>query len=106
LEFVKTGRGLSRTRCPLAEFASVDQHRKPLEIAAGHQRGVASGMLCGMSRQLSSRVLVLLSMAFGIAVAVLGMSDSGAVGGFAAIGGMVLGCLWVVRSFFAKRLES
>jgi membrane associated rhomboid family serine protease len=63
-------------------------------------------MLCGMSRQLSSRVLVLLSMAFGIAVAVLGMSDSGAVGGFAAIGGMVLGFLWVVRSFFAKRLES
>ena len=54
-----------------------------------------------MTRQTSSRILVLLSMAFAIAVGALGMIGSDAVGIFAAIGGMVLGLLWVARAFFA-----
>lgn len=47
--------------------------------------------------------MVLLSMVFGVAVAALAISDSGAVGLFAVIGGMVLGLLWIARSFFMKR---
>lgn len=52
---------------------------------------------------MSTRVLVLLSMAYGITVAILGMTGSGGVGLFAAIGGMVLGFLWVARGMFMKR---
>lgn len=56
-----------------------------------------------MTPQTSSHILVLLSMAYGIVVAVLAMSGSGGVGIFAAIGGMVLGLLWVARSMFMRR---
>jgi len=47
-----------------------------------------------MAPQTSSRILVLVSMLYGIAVAGLAMADSGAVGIFAVIGGMTLGLLW------------
>lgn len=56
-----------------------------------------------MTPQSSSRILVLLSMAFGITVGALAIAGSGAVGTFAAIGGMVLGFLWVARSMLMKR---
>jgi membrane associated rhomboid family serine protease len=63
------------------------------------------GEALGMSAHTSSRIMVLLSVCFGIVVAVLAMTDSGAVGLFAAIGGMVLGLLWVARSMFMKHPE-
>jgi len=59
-----------------------------------------------MTPETSSRILVLLSMAFGVTVGALAILGSGAVGAFAAIGGMVLGLLWVARSFFMKRPDS
>ncbi len=51
---------------------------------------------------MSARILVLLSMAFGLAIAVLAMTDSGGIGLFAVIGGVLLGLLWTARSFFTK----
>jgi len=56
-----------------------------------------------MTPELSSRILVLLSVVFGITVASLAILGSDAVGPFAAIGGMVLGLLWVARSLFVGR---
>ncbi len=56
-----------------------------------------------MTPHTSSRILVLLSMAFGVAVGALAIVGSGAVGAFAAIGGMVLGLLWAARSMLMKR---
>lgn len=47
--------------------------------------------------------MVLLSMLFGIGVAVLAIAGSSAVGVFAVIGAMVLGLLWTARSMFMKR---
>ncbi len=55
-----------------------------------------------MTREMSARILVLLSMAFGLTIAVLAMTDSGGIGLFAVIGGVVLGLLWTARSFFTK----
>jgi len=55
-----------------------------------------------MTKQTSTRILVLASMAYGMTVAILAIFASGAVGAFAVIGAMVLGLLWVARSFFAK----
>jgi len=51
---------------------------------------------------MSARILVLLSMAFGLTIAVLATTDSGGIALFAVIGGMVLGLLWTARSFFTK----
>ncbi|HEV2087462.1 MAG TPA: hypothetical protein VGR21_04025 [Cryptosporangiaceae bacterium] len=65
---------------------------------------VVSGMLLGMSPKLSSQILVLLSIAYGVTVALLAVLGAGrAVGLFAFIGASVLGLLWVARSFFMKR---
>lgn len=59
-------------------------------------------MLHRMTPQLSSRILVFLSIAFGIAIAVLAVFGSDAVGTVAFIGAMALGLLWVGRAFFVK----
>jgi hypothetical protein len=56
-----------------------------------------------MTSQQSSRILVLLSMAYGIAIGALAIAGSGAVGIFAIIGAMVLGLCWTARSMFMKR---
>jgi hypothetical protein len=56
-----------------------------------------------MTPQQSTRILVLLSMAYGIAIAALAIAGSGAVGIFAIIGAMVLGLCWTARSMFMKR---
>jgi len=55
-----------------------------------------------MNRQTTERIMVLLSMAFGITVAALAMLDSDGVGIFAVIGGMVLGFLWVTRAVLTR----
>ncbi len=56
-----------------------------------------------MNPETSSRILVLLSMAFGVGGWALAIVGSGAVGAFAAIGGMVLGLLWTARAMLTKR---
>ncbi len=55
-----------------------------------------------MTRETSARSLVLLSMAFGLTIAVLAVTGAGGIGLFAVIGGMILGLLWTARSFFTK----
>jgi hypothetical protein len=47
--------------------------------------------------------MVLLSMAYGIAIGALAIAGSGAVGIFAIVGAMVLGLCWTARSMFMKR---
>lgn len=55
-----------------------------------------------MTPQTSSRIMVLLSMAYGLTIGVLAIVGAAGVGAFAAIGGMVLGLLWVARALFTK----
>ncbi len=56
-----------------------------------------------MTPQTTSRIMVLLSMAYGLSVGALAIADSGALSGFTIIGAMVLGFLWFARSLFMKR---
>jgi hypothetical protein len=56
-----------------------------------------------MDQKTSARVLVALSIAYGITVGILGVFDSGAITAFAVIGALILGGLWVVRGLFIKR---
>jgi len=55
-----------------------------------------------MTPQTSARIMVLLSMAYGITVGALAIAGAGVVGIVAIVGAMVLGFLWVARSFFMK----
>lgn len=57
-----------------------------------------------MTPELSTRVLIALSLCYGIAVAILGVLDSPALGTVAAIGAIVLGGLWALRGVvFGRR---
>jgi hypothetical protein len=56
-----------------------------------------------MDPKLSSRALVALSVAYGIAIGILATFDSPAMTTVAVIGALVLGGLWVVRGLFVKR---
>jgi hypothetical protein len=56
-----------------------------------------------MDPKTSSRVLVALSVAYGITIGILGIVDSGAITAVAVIGALVLGGLWVGRGLFMKR---
>lgn len=62
----------------------------------GHHSGT-------MDPKLSARVLVALSLAYGVTVGILGMFDSGAITVFAVIGALVLGGLWAVRGMLLRR---
>jgi hypothetical protein len=55
-----------------------------------------------MTPQQSSRIMVLLSMLYGITIGAFTIAGVG-VGVFAIIGAMVLGFLWVARSMLMKR---
>jgi hypothetical protein len=56
-----------------------------------------------MTPETSSRVLVLLSMVYGISIAIMAMTSSGGIGLVAIIGAMILGVLWTARAMFMKR---
>ena len=56
-----------------------------------------------MDPKLSSRVLVALSIAYGVTVAILGALDSSAISVFAIVGALVLGGLWAVRGMLLRR---
>lgn len=56
-----------------------------------------------MTPQQSSRILALLSMAYGLTIGALAIADVGDIGVFAIVGAMVLGFLWVARSMLMKR---
>jgi hypothetical protein len=60
-----------------------------------------------MTPQLATRLLIVLSICYGIVVAILGALNSPAVGLVAMIGALVLGGLWAVRGvFFGRRAGS
>jgi len=56
-----------------------------------------------MNPRLSSRVLVAVSICYGIVVAILGALDSAAVGTVAMIGALAIGGLWVLRGLVGNR---
>ncbi len=56
-----------------------------------------------MSPWLSARLLIVLSMVYGIVIAILAYLGSRALGLVAMIGALVLGLLWVVRGLFTSR---
>lgn len=56
-----------------------------------------------MDPTLSARLLVTLSVAYGITIGILATFDSPAMTTVAVIGALVLGGLWVVRGLFVKR---
>lgn len=51
---------------------------------------------------LSSRVLIVLSLAYGIVIAILGAIGSSALGIVALIGALIVGGLWVVRAVVSE----
>jgi hypothetical protein len=55
-----------------------------------------------MTRELSTRILVGLSILYGVTIGVLGALDV-AVAPAAVIGAVVLGALWVVRGLVLRR---
>lgn len=55
-----------------------------------------------MSPQSTARLLIIASIGYGIAVAILGALDSPAVTLVAIIGGLVIGGLWAVRGLFLR----
>ena len=56
-----------------------------------------------MSSILSSKVLIVASVCYGITIAILGAASSAAVGLVATIGALVIGGLWAVRGLFIHR---
>lgn len=50
-----------------------------------------------------ARALVLLSILYGVVIAVLGAYAEGAVGPFALVGALLLGLLWTARSILGRR---
>lgn len=59
-------------------------------------------MLAGMNRILSARVLILLSIAYGITVALVA-AFGGPVSPVAIVGALVIGALWAVHGAMRSR---
>jgi hypothetical protein len=55
-----------------------------------------------MNPRLSMNIMLILSVCYGAAVAIVALVDSSAVGPFAVIGAIVLGVLWTARSFLSR----
>jgi hypothetical protein len=62
--------------------------------------------IVGMNPVLSMRILVALSILYGILIAILAMVNASTLTLVAVIGALVLGGLWVVRGLFANRSSS
>jgi len=59
-----------------------------------------------MNPKTSARVLIIVSICYGILIAILGAVDSSAVALVAMIGALVVGALWAVRGFLINRSRS
>ncbi|MER7283623.1 hypothetical protein ABT369_55305 [Dactylosporangium sp. NPDC000244] len=55
-----------------------------------------------MSPRLSMNIMLILSVSYGAAVAIVALTASSAVETFAVIGAIVLGVLWAARSFLIR----
>jgi predicted membrane-bound mannosyltransferase len=56
-----------------------------------------------MNAKTSARILVTLSIAYGVVIGILGTLDSAALTTVAVVGALVLGGLWVIRGLYANR---
>ena len=59
-----------------------------------------------MSPQLTTRLLIILSICYGVVIGILGALDSPAVSTVAVIGAMVIGALWAIRAVLPRRDRS
>jgi len=59
-----------------------------------------------MNPKLTSRLLIVLSLCYGIVIAILGALGSSALTIVAIIGALVIGGLWAVRGMFSSRDRS
>jgi hypothetical protein len=59
--------------------------------------------IVAMSPKLTARILIALSLCYGIAIAILGAVNSSAVGTVAVIGAVVIGALWALRGVLTHR---
>jgi hypothetical protein len=55
-----------------------------------------------MNPKTSAQILIVLSIAYGVTIGILGALDSAATTTIAIIGALVIGGLWVVRSVVAR----
>jgi len=56
-----------------------------------------------MSPRLSAQILITLSIAYSITIAILGFVGSPGMTVFAFVGAVVIGGLWAIRSVFMNR---
>jgi hypothetical protein len=59
-----------------------------------------------MNPKLTARILVALSVAYGIVVGILAVLHTSGLAAFATIGGIVLGGLWAIRGVLGNRAGS
>jgi predicted membrane-bound mannosyltransferase len=59
-----------------------------------------------MNPKTSARVLIIVSVCYGLLIAILGAVGSSAVALVAMIGALVIGALWVVRGILINRGRS
>jgi Na+/serine symporter len=59
-----------------------------------------------MNPKTSARVLIIVSICYGILIAILGAVGSSAVALVAMIGALVIGALWAVRGILINRSRS
>lgn len=59
-------------------------------------------MIRGMTKELSSRILVVLSVLYGLTIGVLAALDV-PIAAVAIVGAAVLGGLWIVRGLMLRR---
>ncbi|MFI5916853.1 hypothetical protein [Dactylosporangium sp. NPDC051541] len=55
-----------------------------------------------MTPRLTGTIMLILSVCYGAAVAIVALTTDDAVGTFALIGGIVLGVLWTVRALLLR----
>jgi hypothetical protein len=55
-----------------------------------------------MSPRLSMTIMLILSVCYGAAVAIIALTDSSALGLFVVVGAIVLGLLWTVRAMLIR----
>jgi predicted membrane-bound mannosyltransferase len=55
-----------------------------------------------MNPKTSAQILIILSIAYGVTMGILGALDSSAISIVAIVGALVLGGLWVVRGIVSR----
>ncbi|HET9143333.1 hypothetical protein [Actinophytocola sp.] len=56
-----------------------------------------------MNPKTSARILIAASVAYGVAIGILGALESSATSVVAIIGALILGGLWVIRGLYLNR---